>query len=101
MFWLGRASQQEQKQDAEEMSSSTRAPQQEPTREAAGMEQKQAGTQKECKHVRRGRRQRQTEPGQECKKNGQQCRSIRAETKEAEPGTQQELSRAVAGPQQI
>ena len=35
MFWLGRAAQQEQKQDAEEMSSSTRAPQQERTREAA------------------------------------------------------------------
>ena len=55
MFWLGRASQQEQKQDAEEMSSSTRAPQQEPTREAAGMEQKQAGTQNECKDVTTGR----------------------------------------------
>ena len=55
MFWLGRASQQEQKQDAKEMSSSTTAPEQERSREAAGMEQKQAGTQNECKDVTRGR----------------------------------------------
>ena len=67
MFWLGRASQQEQKQDAEEISSSTRAPQQERTREAAGTEQKQAGTQNEGKDVTRGRWQEEgkKEPDQE------------------------------------
>ena len=59
MFWLGMASQPEQKQDAEEMSSSRRAPPQERTREAAGTEQKQAGTQNECKDLTRGRWQKE------------------------------------------
>ena len=48
---MGIVSQQEQKQDAKETSSSITTAQQGGSREAAGMEQKQAGTQKECKDV--------------------------------------------------
>ena len=52
---MGIVSQQEQKQDAKETSSSITTAQQERSREAAGMEQKQAGTQNECKDITTGR----------------------------------------------